>query len=152
MSIEPPPSRSGPADLLGSSVPAAPVVVARGELDLATVGRFRGALTERLAQGCTHLVVDLTEVTFIDSSGLGALVNAHRSLQRRGGRLRLVCRRPRVLRVLSLTGLDTLLAVHGELADAVATVAAETGQCLAGASASSEALSAAPMSTAIESR
>lgn len=58
-----------------------------GELDIATVAALRDAVVDTIAGGCADIVVDLTEVTFIDSSGLGVLVGATKRTLRAGGRL-----------------------------------------------------------------
>jgi anti-sigma B factor antagonist len=106
-----------------AGVAGAGVVSARGDLDLATVVAFRADLNDQLTAGTSQVVVDLSEVTFIDSTAVGALVTASRALQRRGGSLLLVCRTSRVLRVLEITGLDTVLPVHGSVDEALAACA-----------------------------
>ena len=88
------------------------VVVVRGEVDLATVSPLRDAIAEHLASGCTHLLLDLTGVTFIDSTGLGVLVGTSKKARGLGGSLRVVCQNPRILRLLAITGLTKTLAVH----------------------------------------
>lgn len=83
------------------------MLVVGGEVDLATVERFRDALLE--AQGSPRVVVDLTAVTFLDSSGLKALVAAYHRVPA-GGELRVVGLRPNIRRVFEITG---LLALFG---------------------------------------
>lgn len=56
-----------------------------GRLDIEVAAEFRGMLLSLIDQGNRHLVVDLNDVTFIDSSGLGALVSALKTLKRGGG-------------------------------------------------------------------
>ena len=74
----------------------------------ATVERFRNALLE--AQGSPRVVVDLSAVTFLDSSGLHALVAAYHRVPA-GGELRVVGLRPNVRKVFEITG---LLALFGD--------------------------------------
>jgi anti-sigma B factor antagonist len=76
-----------------------------GELDLRTVPQLRLRLAETM-QAKGGVVVDLTAVTFIDSTGLAALLNALRRLTRVHRRLLLVCGDGPVLRMLRLTRLD----------------------------------------------
>lgn len=52
------------------------MIVVDGEIDLATVCSLLAAITEELAHGVVHLVLDLSAVTFIDSTGIGVLVGA----------------------------------------------------------------------------
>jgi anti-sigma B factor antagonist len=83
----------------------------RGELDVATVPRFRAALDEALAEGVSGIVVDLREVTFIDSTGVATLLNALRRVVRGEGRLALACNNPTVLRVFQVTRTDSTFAI-----------------------------------------
>ena len=88
------------------------VVALRGELDVATVPAFRDALTPAAEDSTVHtLVVDLVEVTFIDSTGLMTLLNALRRLVRRGGRLVLACSNPTVLRLFEATRTDATFEI-----------------------------------------
>ena len=65
-----------------------PSVIAWGEIDVSTVARLEAALEAAIETGGSGVVVvDLTEVTFIDSSGLGALVAGLKQAQQRGGTL-----------------------------------------------------------------
>jgi anti-sigma B factor antagonist len=63
-------------------LPDTTVIAPEGELDIAHVPDFRSALMDAADRDAVRLVVDLSNVTFIDSSGLGALVEMHNRLQR----------------------------------------------------------------------
>jgi anti-sigma B factor antagonist len=102
------------------------VVAAAGEIDLATVPALRQAVSEHLAAGVTLLVLDLSEVTFIDSTGLGVLVGAGKKAAGVGGSMRLVCDNPRILRLLAMTGLSGVLAVHASRDEALTAGEPET--------------------------
>jgi anti-sigma B factor antagonist len=68
-----------------------PIVIApEGELDIASIGAFRDALLQAGAETSTVVVVDLSSISFIDSSGLGALVDFHHRLRRKSRRLAVV--------------------------------------------------------------
>lgn len=67
------------------------------------------------------LIVDLTEVSFIDSTGLGVLVTALKHTREAGGSLDVVVAAPRVLKVLALTGLDVVIPLHATLDEALAS-------------------------------
>jgi anti-sigma B factor antagonist len=105
------------------------VVAVAGEIDLATVGPFRQAISDLVNGGLVHLVIDLSAVTFIDSTGLGVLVGARKRVRDGGGSLRLVCTHHRVLRLLAVTGLAQAMPVHASTDEALAvgrdTVAAD---------------------------
>lgn len=85
--------------------PAVVVVDVRGELDVASVARVREQLHEALAARPGRLVVDLTDCPFVDACALTMLLDVHRRAWRAGGVLTLRGCSPRVLRLLSLTGL-----------------------------------------------
>lgn len=87
------------------------IVVASGEVDLATVSGLRQAISDHLAAGLTLLVLDISAVTFMDSTGLGVLVGAGKKAAGLGGSMRLVCDNPRILRLLKVTGLSRALTV-----------------------------------------
>jgi anti-anti-sigma factor len=82
------------------------VVRARGEVDLETVDRFADILDYRLWSGCEGVLVDLSDVTFMDSTGISALVRADRALGGEGLRLAVAAQpRSQVEGLLELTGL-----------------------------------------------
>jgi anti-sigma B factor antagonist len=83
----------------------------RGEFDAAAVARFRGQLTELMGAGRHQVAVDLGEVTFVDSTGLGALVAGMTELRMRGGDLVLVCIPERVLALLEITSLTKVFSL-----------------------------------------
>ena len=92
------------------SVVAAPtspsaVVVVSGALDVTTLPRVREQLELAAAGRPARLVVDLASCTFVDASALAVLLDLHRRMSRSGGLLTLRGSSPRVLRLLSLTGL-----------------------------------------------
>ena len=94
-------------------------VTAEGEVDLSGAPRLREALSDHLAAGRTHLLMDLRAVTFIDSTGLGVLVGAGKKAFGLGGSLRIVCDNPRVVRLLAITGISRSLPVLATLDEAV---------------------------------
>jgi anti-sigma B factor antagonist len=86
------------------------LVTVAGEVDIATAPSLAETLAQ-LEHGTVR--VDVTEVTFIDSSGLKALLAAHRYLSRNGSRM-IICGQldPLVLRTLEITGLDEVLELE----------------------------------------
>jgi anti-sigma B factor antagonist len=92
-----------------------------GEVDLSTSPQLHAKLVDLVEVGeAGSVVVDLTPVAFMDSTGLSVLLAAHKRARADGGGIRLVCPEGPVLRVLRLTGMDKVLSVHGSLAQAVA--------------------------------
>jgi anti-sigma B factor antagonist len=99
------------------------VVAASGEIDVATAPELRDRLTELVEAGSTRLVVDLEDVAFIDSTGLGVLVGGVRRARAQDGDLRLVCTNSRILKVFQATGLDEVFTIGSTVDDAVAAAA-----------------------------
>jgi anti-sigma B factor antagonist len=97
--------------------PAAHLPV-EGELDIATAPALGAAIDRAVDAGVVALTVDLTGVRFMDSSGLRTILVGHLDLQRRGGRLRVICPEGPVRRVFRLCGVDTMI----ELVDAPTVV------------------------------
>ena len=72
-------------------------------------------------------LLDLTDVEFIDSTGLSVLLNALRRVTRAGGRIALVCTNPTVLRLFEITKLDSTFDIHAEIGSALKLVQSAAG-------------------------
>jgi anti-sigma B factor antagonist len=81
------------------------IVEVSGEVDVASVGRLQEALDDLRAHGWEHIVLDLREVSFIDSTGLSLLLDAERSARRQGASFAIVDGAPAVARLLEIVGL-----------------------------------------------
>jgi anti-sigma B factor antagonist len=90
-----------------------------GSLDIATSPTVRASLLEASARGDHRLIVDLTNVDFLDSTGLGALIGAQRRAKEFDGEVRLVVKEGQIVRLLRITGLLKIFAVYNSLPDAV---------------------------------
>lgn len=87
-----------------------------GELDAYTVGQFREALGELSSK--PKLLIDMSEVPFVDSAGLGALIGGIRRAREVGGDVAVCCNRPTLVRLLHTTGFDRIVTVADTLAEA----------------------------------
>lgn len=94
----------------------AAVLHVSGDLDLASAPRLAEALTELVAD---PVVVDLTECTFLDSAGMGVLLASARALSDSGRSLRVAAPDPGIVRVLEITAVDTLIAIHPDVESAL---------------------------------
>ena len=83
----------------------------RGELDVAVAPQVATAVGELLDTGCTRIVIDLRDLTFLDSAGVHTIASAHRTAAERGVAVSVVRGSPTVQRVLQLTGVEPLLVV-----------------------------------------
>jgi anti-sigma B factor antagonist len=95
------------------------VLGVRGEVDVSTAPRLRQQLVELASQGYQRAVVDLEQVEFLDSTGLGVLVGGLKRFRNLGGDLIIVCTQSRLLKLFAITGLDRALVIRGTVADAV---------------------------------
>ena len=93
-----------------------------GELDAYTVGQFREALGSLAQQ--PQVLIDLSDVPFMDSAGLGALIGGIRRAREAGGDVVVACSRPTLTRLLHTTGFDRIVHV----AETVEEAAAAFGQ------------------------
>jgi anti-sigma B factor antagonist len=117
---------ASPLDLHVTATAGYTVVEVAGEIDMASAAELRHSLHQTIDAGSRQLVVDLRQVDFMDSMGLGVLVGAQRRLRGHdNGSIQLVCADGLVLRVLRLTGLDRLFPVHATLADALGSDAGQ---------------------------
>ena len=102
-------------------MPELTVIASEGEIDVSSVGAFRGALSEAARAGADRLVIDLSDVSFIDSSGLGALLDAHNRLRRDNRQLAVVAPGGTAAAVLlELAGLRGRLPIFQTRDDATA--------------------------------
>jgi anti-sigma B factor antagonist len=95
------------------------VLQVTGEVDVYTAPMLRERIREIAAKGAVHLIADLGQVDFLDSTGLGVLVGGLKRLREDGGSLALVITTPRLLRIFQVTGLTKAFAAWRSVADAI---------------------------------
>jgi anti-anti-sigma factor len=100
--------------------PGVAVVAMRGRLDLLTAAAVKQQLIDAIAAGNRRLVVDLQDVTFMDSSGLGALIGGLKAARLQGGDLRIARTPDQARAVLTLTTLDRVLRPYVTVEEALA--------------------------------
>lgn len=96
------------------------VVVAIGEVDVFTAPALDAELYRLIEDGKVSIVVDLSRVDFLDSTGLSVLVKALKRIREVDGTLDVVVTADRVAKVFRLTGLDALIPLHASVAEALA--------------------------------
>lgn len=106
-------------ELAVSGPSGVPVLRVGGEIDVASAPEFHAAVSDLIGQGAKVVIVDMSDVSFIDSTGLGVLVSAEIEMREEGIDLRLVVTRPQITRLLELTGLDEVFTVLSNTNDAV---------------------------------
>ncbi len=95
------------------------VVSARGEVDVFSAPGLDTELDALIAAGNARLVVDLSEVAFLDSTGLGVLVKALKHAREAGGWLHLVITSDRIRKIFEITGLDASIPIFDTAQDAI---------------------------------
>ncbi|MFF5026053.1 STAS domain-containing protein [Streptomyces collinus] len=115
------PHTSTPPDRLtvaAHTIDGTHVLTPTGEIDHHTGETLRHALDAITTPG-SRVVIDLHQVTFMDSSGINILIAAHRALTDTGGRLRLARPTHPVQRTLTIVGIDTVIDCHTTLPQAL---------------------------------
>jgi anti-sigma B factor antagonist len=90
-----------------------------GRLNMVSAAQLKQAITGSVDGGCARVVVDLAAVTFMDSSGLGALIAGLKKARQEGGDLRITGVTQQVATVLALTNLDRVLQAHDSVEGAL---------------------------------
>ena len=99
-----------------------PVLRLSGELDLRNVPEVRKVIREYIDQGNVHIIINLSSLEFIDSSGLGVLVGGLARVREKDGVIKLSCNNPRILRVFEMTRLTQLFDIYETEEEALETL------------------------------
>lgn len=99
----------------------AEVVTAAGEIDVYTAAELREVLVP-ISNTSQAVVLDLEQVTFLDSTGLGVIIGALKRARAHDGSLVLVCTQERILAIFRLTGLTKVLPAYATTAAAIAAI------------------------------
>jgi anti-sigma B factor antagonist len=95
------------------------VIALTGEIDLYTAPEFKQQLLDVIGQGAKHVVVDLTDTTFIDSTTLGVLVGGVKRLRPNDGQLSIVCSDRNITKIFEITGLNRVFPIHATRPEAL---------------------------------
>jgi anti-sigma B factor antagonist len=114
-------------------IDSVPVLHVSGEIDIYTAPTFKEAINELIAEGHQHILIDMTQVAFMDSSGFGTLLSASKPLRPIGGTLSLVGCNEAITRMLDITRLNTLVPVYDNQEEAIRhiQIAAEASEPVA---------------------
>jgi anti-sigma B factor antagonist len=95
------------------------VVALRGEIDVYTAPRLRQALIDLVDADETDILVDMTRVDFLDSTGLGVLVGGLKRVKAKEGSLEIVATQDKILKIFEITGLSKVFPIHESVDAAV---------------------------------
>ncbi|RSN69170.1 anti-sigma factor antagonist [Actinomadura sp. WAC 06369] len=112
--------RVRPLEVTARSENGRAVVRLRGELDIATADTLRRGLRDARRDHGDDLVLDLSDLEFMDSGGLSVIVACYKAAAAAGGGVALAAPRPVIRRALEITGLHRRMPVHGTLREALA--------------------------------
>jgi len=103
------------------------IVTPVGELDVYTVPLFRKVLLKLEGERRHDIILDMTQVTFIDSSGLGSLIETYQKVTSADGEIAFVIENPRILKVFKIVNLDRTFKVFPNLGRALQSVGVSGG-------------------------
>ena len=95
------------------------VIAVTGEVDLFTAPELKERLVELIDSGQRQIIIDLSETTFLDSTGLGVLIGALKRLRASDGELVIVNQEASIAKTFEITGLDQIFTIRPTLADAL---------------------------------
>ena len=104
------------------------VVGVTGEVDVFTAPKLREQLIDLVDQGAYQIVVDLEDVDFLDSTGLGVLVAGLKRAKTHDGSLSIVCTKEKILKIFRVTGLTKVFPIHETREAAVTGAATEASE------------------------
>jgi anti-anti-sigma factor len=103
------------------------VRVQEAKLTYPVLASFFSEVRQRIEAGARQMVMDLAQVSYLDSASIGCLMDVHRLLQEKGGTLRLAGLQPRVETMISMTGVHKIVPLHRDEQDALAAFAGAPG-------------------------
>ena len=95
------------------------VLKPNGRLNMVAAPAVKAAIDQTVGDGHPQVVIDLSETSFMDSSGLGALIGGLKAARQAGGDLRIAAAPEQVMTVLRLTNLDRVLRTHRTVDEAL---------------------------------
>lgn len=88
------------------------VIKLKGEVDIYTAPSLRETIVDAVERGRYRIAVDLDEVDFLDSTGLGVLVGGLKRVKQHDGELGIICNQEKILRIFKITGLTKIFRMH----------------------------------------
>lgn len=95
------------------------IVHLKGELDQHSAVRLRCDLDRKIFEGVNHLILDLSELDFMDSSGIGIIVGRYKNLSALGGKISVIGAKTYVDKILRLAAIDRIIPMYANIEDAL---------------------------------
>ena len=99
------------------------ILVVGGEVDYEVSPQLKAHMMRAIKAGARRLVLDLSDVTFIDSTAIGVIAGAVEKLDEAGGSLAIDSTHEKVVQIFEITGLDSVITLHASREEAVAALA-----------------------------
>lgn len=93
------------------------VIKLKGEVDIYTAPSLRATIVDTVEKGRFKIAVDLDEVVFLDSTGLGVLVGGLKRVKQHDGELGIICNQEKILRIFKITGLTKIFVMHDSVSE-----------------------------------
>ncbi len=103
-----------------------PIIELEGEVDVYTAPQLKQQMVSLLEGGSRQMVIDLTNVEYLDSTALGVLIGGLKRIREHDGNMVLVCPSPRIRRVFEITGLDKIFDIYNSSDEAQEALGKET--------------------------
>jgi anti-sigma B factor antagonist len=99
------------------------ILVVGGEVDYEVSPQLKAHMMRAIKAGARRVVLDLSDVTFIDSTAIGVIAGAVEKLDEAGGSLAVVSTHEKVVQIFEITGLDSVITLHERREEALAALA-----------------------------
>lgn len=99
-----------------------PILMLDGEVDVYTAPRVKSSLVELVNEGKYNIIVDLNNVDFMDSSGLGVLVGSLKRVKPHQGTISIVCSKEKILKIFKITGLTKVFPINDTQEEAIKNI------------------------------
>ncbi len=106
-------------------VKGALVVRLKGELDQHSAVKLRVNLDKKIMDGANNLIFDLSELDFMDSSGIGIIIGRYKNVSALGGSASVAGAKPYVERILRMAAIDRIIPIHSDVEGALLTLGGE---------------------------
>ena len=93
------------------------IIRLKGEVDIYTAPSLRETIVDTVEKGRYKIAVDLDEVVFLDSTGLGVLVGGLKRVKQHDGELGIICNQEKILRIFKITGLTKIFIMYDSVSE-----------------------------------
>lgn len=93
------------------------IIELKGEVDIYTAPSLRETIVDTVEKGRYKIAVDLNEVVFLDSTGLGVLVGGLKRVKQHDGELGIICNQEKIMRIFKITGLTKVFEMYDSVSD-----------------------------------